>query len=185
MDYKETVSMLGWMAKNARLSGTDARVLTLIASEANYKTSEFSASYDDMAQALRATKQSVMLSIKRLEKVGAIKKLTEPIGRAPASYKIRSLPDLLLIHESEEFNENWREWSRKRDALFFEFESKLDSDSGGCAECTDDTLCHEHKRSREALLNSPEGRAMRLWDSDNPAPKSSVKKVKFIEMDKL
>jgi hypothetical protein len=34
MDYKETLNMLGWMAKNAKLSGTDARVLTLIATGA-------------------------------------------------------------------------------------------------------------------------------------------------------
>lgn len=185
MDYRETLSMLGWMAKNAKLSGTDARVLTLIASEANYKTGEFSASYDDMAQALRTTKQSVMLAIKRLEKAGAVKKLTEPVGRAPANYKIRSLKDLLLLHESEEFNMAWREWSRKRDELFFEFETKLDEDSAGCDECTDDTHCIRHELSRKALMNSPQGRAMRLWDSDNPAPESSIKTVAFIEMDKL
>jgi len=185
MDYKETLNMLGWMAKNAKLSGTDARVLTLIATGANYKTGEFSASYDDIAQALRTTKQSVMLAIKRLEKAGAIKKLTEPVGRAPANYKIRSLDDLLLLHESEEFNLAWRDWSKKRDDLFYEFEQQIEEASVGCEECTDDELCPSHKASREALLNSPKGREMRLWDSDNPAPKSHVKKVAFIEMDKL
>lgn len=185
MDYKETLNMLGWMAKNAKLSGTDARVLTLIATGANYKTGEFSASYDDIAQALRTTKQSVMIAIKRLEKAGAIKKLTEPVGRAPANYKIRSIDDLRLLHESEKFNIDWREWSQKRDDLFYEFQQQIDSDSSGCKECTDDEVCPIHQASREALLNSPKGREMRLWDSDNPAPKSRVKTVAFIEMDKL
>jgi DNA-binding Lrp family transcriptional regulator len=185
MDYRETLKMLGWMAKNAKLSGTDARVLTLIASEANYKSSEFSASYDDMAQALRTSKQSVMLAIKRLEKAGAIKKLTEPVGRAPANYKIRNLTDLLLLHESEEFNLAWREWSNTRDNLFYDFEQKLDAVSGGCEECTDEAMCVYHEHAREDLLNSPQGRAMRLWDSDNPAPLSRIKTVAFIEMDKL
>ena len=185
MDYRETVSMLGWMAKNARLSGTDARVLILMASEANYKNGEFSASYEDIAQALRTTKQSVLLSIKRLEKAGAIKKYTDPIGRAPAKYKIRKLDDLQLIHESEEFNLEWREWSKKRDDLFYEFEQSIEADSEGCEECTDEALCVKHERRREAMLNSPQGREMRLWDSDNPAPKSRLKTVPFIEMGKL
>ncbi len=185
MDYRETVDMLRWMAKNAKLSGTDARVLILIASEANYKSSEFSASYDEMAKVLRTTKQSVMLSVKRLEKSGAIKRLTDPVGRAPANYKIRSLDDLRLLHESEEFNLDWREWSKKRDDLFYEFEKSIDADSEGCTECTDEALCIKHERSREAMLNSQQGREMRLWDSDNPAPKSRVKTVAFIEMDKL
>jgi DNA-binding transcriptional ArsR family regulator len=184
MDYRESLKVLEWMAKNAKLSGVDARVLILIAAGANYKTSEFSASYDDMAKALHTSKQSVMISIKRLEGAGAIKKLDEPVGRAPANYKIRNLTDLLLLHEFEEFNLAWREWSNKRDNLFYDFEQKLDSVSDGCEECTDETMCVYHELAREELLSSPQGRAMRLWDSENQRPEKTIKKVTFIDIGK-
>jgi hypothetical protein len=184
MDYKETVHMLGWMAKNAKLSGTDARVLTIMATEAGYKTAEFSASYEDMAKSLKTSKQSIMLAVKRLEKSGAIKKINEPIGRAPATYKLRNIEDLCLLHETDEFNLAWRDWTRVRDNLFHAFENQVDEINSGCEDCTDDALCLNHEREKERLLNTPKGREMRLWYSDNPAPKSHIKTVKFIEMDK-
>lgn len=185
MDYKEAVDMLGWMARHAKLSGTDARVLTVLACDSNYKTSEIAASYDDLAKALSTTKQSVMLAIKRLEKAGAIKKVTEPVGRAPATYKVRSVEDLRLLHESEEFNLEWREWSKRRDELFYDFEQALDEIGSGCDECTDESACSLHQREKENLMNSQTGREMRLWDSDNPTPQSRVKKIKLIAMGEL
>jgi DNA-binding Lrp family transcriptional regulator len=185
MDYKEAGDMLGWMARHAKLSGTDARVLTVLACDSNYKTSEIAASYDSLAIALSTTKQSVMLAIKRLEKSGAIKKLTDPVGRAPATYRVRSVDDLRLLHESEEFNVEWREWSARRDALFYDFERALDEIGNGCDECTEEEACGLHQRERDNLMSSQTGREMRLWDSDNPTPQSRVKKIKLIEMDKL
>lgn len=185
MDYRETVDMLEWMARNAKLSGTEARVIIAIAAGANYKTGEFSASYDDLAEALKTSKQSVMLSIKRLEKAGAIKKITEPVGRAPATYKVRTRDDLRLLHEYEEFNMEWREWSEARDSLFYDFEMDVEKIGEGCEECTDESMCTAHEREKERLLDGPKGREMRLWDSDHKKPISHIKIVKFIEMDKL
>lgn len=185
MDYRQAVDMLGWMARNAKMSGTDSRVLIVLACDAHYKTAEIAVSYDDVAKALSTTKQSVMLAIKRLEKAGAIKKLTAPVGRAPATYKVRSVEDMRLLHESEEFNLEWRTWSARRDELFYDFEQALDEIGNGCDECTEESACGMHQRQKEQLMDSKIGREMRLWGSDNPEPESRIKKIKLIEMDKL
>jgi hypothetical protein len=79
----------------------------------------------------------------------------------------------------------WREWSKRRDELFYDFERAIDEIGSGCDECNDESACSLHQREKEHLMNSHTGREMRLWDSDNPKPQSSVKKIKFIEMDKL
>lgn len=182
MDYKETLDMLAWLSKHVKLSGIDARVIIFISSKANYKTNDVSFSYSELAKSLQTSKQSVMMAIKRLGKVGVIKKLDDSIGRASASYKIRSVDELRLLHESESFNAEWAVWVKKRDELFYDFESQLEAINQNCDECNEERHCQNHDFEIKKMMDSPKGREMRLWLLDNPKPQSHVSKVEFIKI---
>lgn len=184
MDYKEIVKMLNWMARNSKLSGTDARVLMLMATESNYKTGEYSASYGEISEALKISKKAALVSIERLEHAKAIHKIDDACGKRSAIYKLRNMEALALIHEDEGVNNKKIEWNRERERLFGKFEDWAYEPAEGCQDCyanDSDSPCEYHQQEINKRLDSPQGRELKLWEMDNPEPQFRIKKVKFID----
>lgn len=184
MDFKQTLATLGWVAKNAKLSGTDFRVLVLLASEANYKTGKVAMSYGDAARALGISSVAATMSIKRLEAVGVLVVTEQASGRASAQYKIRTVEQLRILHERETVNADRKAWDNKKYELFGDFEIELSSIGHECHECLHEDgggQCPRHEYQRKTLLESDQGRAMRLWIDENPAPPFLAKTVAIIK----
>lgn len=184
MDYKEIARMLNWIVKNAKLTGAEARLLIMMATECNYKTGEFSSGYQDMADELKLSKQSIISATDRLEKLGAIKTMEKPTGKRPTVYKIRSMDDLILIHAVETVNPEWEKWKEKKMRIFGNLERKLDMIGAGCQECFKDEseeMCDQHKDELKRLMRTNEGKEMTLWESDNPKPDFKIMMVEFMK----
>ena len=89
MDYKKTVDTLKWHAIYSELNGAEARVMTFIASSANYKTSKLMASYNELAQAVSLSKASVAKAIASLVEKKALAVDEAASGRMQATYRVR------------------------------------------------------------------------------------------------
>ena len=186
MDYKEALKMFEWMAVNTKLSGMDARVLIFMTTNSGYKTSEFSGSYETLASSLKTTKQSILISIKRLEKCGAISKQKSQIGRTPAIYKIRTVDNMRTLHETEVRNILRESWDIEHDRLFLDIENRVSDIGYECPDCKENKMCDLHQFKKKQLMDTPEYRAMVLWESDHkPKPDAKTKTVKFIDIGKL
>lgn len=178
MDYKDVCELLGWVSENVKISGTDARVLIFMSTKANYKTGKIQISYSDIAACLGISVSGIVRAIERLEKVGILVVESQRVGRASAWYRLRPAGDLRILHESEKINAQYHKWFELRESLFAGFERTLRGIGKGCPDCKDaDNLCPSHEAMRERLMDSPDGRKMRLWDRDNPKPPSRIKVV--------
>lgn len=181
MDYREQVEVIGWMARYANFGGVDARVYCLMVSGSNYKSSEFSASAEQMAEELAVSKQSVIQALKRLEACGAIKKKSNAVGRSAAVYKIRKMDDMMLLHESKKRNEKYLGWLREKDSLFADIENDVLIIGDDCEDCNEDGHCHLHKVEIERKKQTREYKDLMLWLSDNPKPEAELSEVKRID----
>ena len=181
MDYKETCAAMAWHARNTKMNGTEAKVLMLILTDANYKTSEYHASYDDIAEAIMCSVSAVKKAIKSLIASNAIFEKKSGSGRSPSIYKLRTEKALKIIFNVDFINPEFDEWENERDSLFGEVEKELYKIGLGCDKCNaeiekhgEDAKCTEHEYYMQELKKTQEYRMMLVWDEDHPKPKRTI-----------
>jgi|DEB19_MinimDraft_3_1074340.scaffolds.fasta_scaffold50067_2 biotin operon repressor len=178
LDYKKCVEILRWHALYSDLNGTEAKVLMLMITNANYKTGVFIGSQMEIAELIGASKQSVNKAIAELQNMEAIVETKLGKGRMPSAYKIRTNDDLDVLFRKTEKNQAREEWYIKRENLFGEVEAKMYEMCEGCEDCTEKVVCERCTFRMNEYKKREDYRRLMLWESDNPKPPMNVETIR-------
>lgn len=177
MDYKKTVDTLKWHAIYSELNGAEARVMTFIASSANYKTSKLMASYNELAQAVSLSKASVAKAIASLVEKKALAVDEAASGRMQATYRVRGADELTEYFSIEESNPEAERFESEEDRLFGGVISKLADVGADCDECQEGKRCTMHEYQAKRIEDSQEYRDYKMWLFDNSKPPRKIKTI--------
>ena len=188
MDYKKKVELLGWHSKYVKLNGTESRLLNYLIFDCDYKTSDISLSYQDMANMIDSSKLGISKAIKKLLDENLIYLIEKGSGLKAANYRISTIDKLNYLYGKEEYNLCIRKWNEAHDNLFYDIHSEemnLNYEIEECQECKDSDLesklCINHYQLRKELEENILYRKRKLWLMDNPKPDSHIKTIKGVK----
>ena len=177
MDYRKTVDTIKWHATYSELNGAEARLMMFIASSANYKTSKFMASYNELAQAVSLSKASVAKAVASLVEKKALAVDEAASGRMQATYRVRAADELTEYFSIEESNPAADRFESEQDRMFGGVISKLADVGVDCDECQDGKMCTMHEYQAKRIEDSQEYRDYKMWLSDNTKPPRKIKTI--------
>lgn len=185
MDYKQIVELVRWHAVYSDLSGSEWALITFMAAESNHRTSRIKIGHAELAEALGMSKASATKSIRSLEQKQAITVVEKAIGRAVATYKIRTADELTDFFAVEQKNPELEVWysthldmgrtHRRNDVM-----CAIEDECEDCAEARAERglkMCERHGYLLAQVEASPAWRAHQLWLADNPEPPAKIKTI--------